>query len=549
VNHISTTGLSPVEQAAGASKSAAFIVGYLCLYLLLDWASYVEPVRHTGVTAWNPNTALVMALLLARGERWAPLVAIGCFLGDLLIDEAPAPWRTTVITSLYVTAVYTAAAWGLRQRGFIQRLETPAAAAWFVGVVAAATGVAAAGYVYILMSAGQLEPGETWGSIGRYWIGEFNGIIALTPVLLLRPEFAAVRKRIRHNPLEFLLQCIGIVAGVGLAFALAAARDVRLFYPLFLPVTWITMRYGVAGAMISVSLTQAAIVAALELTPGSIPLFDVQFPLLALGITALFLGALVTQRARVVNQMLEQDAALQRATRFAAAGQLAAALAHEINQPMTALLSYLRAAMLLAESSAPAHERVAATLQKADAEAIRAIMVLRRLRDFYRGEGVHLEDVDAGAVCERVANVLRDRARRSGVALQVSSTSRLPTVVADRMQLEIVVHNLLTNALDAFDAGEGSREHPRCIEVTTHAQAGDVFIAVEDSGPGISASVADRLFEPLVTSKASGMGLGLSLSRSMLRTQGGDLWFEASRLGGTRFVIRLAMQPTAQSNL
>jgi C4-dicarboxylate-specific signal transduction histidine kinase len=117
------------------------------------------------------------------------------------------------------------------------------------------------------------------------------------------------------------------------------------------------------------------------------------------------------------------------------------------------------------------------------------------------------------------------------------------------MQLEIVVHNLLTNALDAFDAGEGSREHPRCIEVTTHAQASDVFIAVEDSGPGISASVADRLFEPLVTSKASGMGLGLSLSRSMLRTQGGDLWFEASRLGGTRFVIRLAMQPTAQSNL
>lgn len=536
-------------ERADASKSLALIVGYIALYLLLDWASYVEPVRHTGVTAWNPNTGLLMALLLARGERWAPVVAIGCFLGDLLIDDAPAPWRTTVLTSLYVTAVYTAAAWALRRRGFGQPIETPAGAAWFVGVIAAATGAAAAGYVYVLMSAAQLEPGEAWGSIGRYWIGEFNGIVALTPVLLLRPDPAAMRERIRRHPREFILQCVGIAVGVGLAFALAAARDVRMFYPMFFPVTWLALRNGVPGAMISVSLAQAAMVAALELTPGSIPLFDVQFPLLALGITALFLGALATQRAQVMNQMLEQDAALQRAMRFAVTGQLATALAHEINQPMTALLSYLRAAAFLAESPAPDNERVVTTLHKADAEAIRAIAVLRRLREFYRGEGVRLEDVDAGAVCERVANALRDRTRRSGVELQVSSAPRLPTVVADRTQLEIVVHNLLTNALDALNAAAPSKEHSRLIEVTAHARASNVFITVEDSGPGISPSVAERLFEPLVTSKVSGMGLGLSLSRSMLRTQGSDLWVESGRLGGARFVIRLAMQPSAQISL
>ena len=84
MNHVSTTDVSLVERA-DASKSLALIVGYIALYLLLDWASYVEPVRHTGVTAWNPNTGLLMALLLARGERWAPVVAIGCFLGDLVI--------------------------------------------------------------------------------------------------------------------------------------------------------------------------------------------------------------------------------------------------------------------------------------------------------------------------------------------------------------------------------------------------------------------------------------------------------------------------------
>jgi C4-dicarboxylate-specific signal transduction histidine kinase len=342
---------------------------------------------------------------------------------------------------------------------------------------------------------------------------------------------------------------MGIAAVVGLAFVLAAARDVRMFYPLFFPVTWIALRNGVAGAMFSVTLVQAAMVAALELTRGSVPLFDVQFPLLALGITALFLGALATQRARVMNQMLEQDAALQRAMRFAVGGQLASALAHEINQPMTALLSYLRAAILLAESSGSVNERLANTLNKADAEAIRAIEVMRKLRDFYRSSGVRLQEVDVGQVCERVVSALRDRARRLGVELRVVRASQAPAVTADRTQLEIVVHNLVTNALDAINTVTSSNEQGHRVEVTIRGQTSDVLITVEDSGPGISEQVAGRLFEPLVTSKASGMGLGLALSRSMLRAQGGDLWVEPGQLGGARFVIRLPMRPTAQMTL
>src|SRR5256885_9520389 len=122
-----------------------------------------------------------------------------------------------------------------------------------------------------------------------------------------------------------MLQAQGSVFGIALAFALAAARDVRLFYPLFLPVTWIALRHGVPGAMISVCLVQAALEAALELTPGSIPLFDVQFPLLSLGVTALFLGALATNHDKTLGRMRQQDAALQRSMRFAVAGELAPA--------------------------------------------------------------------------------------------------------------------------------------------------------------------------------------------------------------------------------
>jgi len=548
VNDSSTTeirrqGLRPPP------KSWLLGAGYLALYLLLDWASYVQPLRHTSITPWNPNTGVVMALLLTRGWRWAPLVTLGIFVGELLTDDAPAPWPVRALASVYLAVVYTSAAWGLRRRGIDRPIGTPKGAAWFAGVSAVASGFAAAGYVAILVSGGVLNSGETWTSVGRYWIGDFNGIIALTPVLLLGVGRAARWDDMLRNRRELLLQALGAVFGVALAFALAAARDVRLFYPLFAPVTWVALRHGVPGAMISVSLVQAALVAALELTPGSIPLFDVQFPLLSLGVTALFLGALATQRDTTLRQMRQQDAALQRSMRFAVAGQLASALTHELNQPMTALLSYVRAAELMTEPLARADERLAGTLRKAGEEAARAAAVLRRLREFYRGEGARLEPTDAVAVCVRMAEALQDRLRRSEVEFELRKREDVPTVMVDRTQLEIVMHNLLTNSLDAFDALPAKGSRGRRIEVTTEVRGADVLIGIDDSGPGIAANLTERLFEPFVTSKISGMGLGLSLSRSFLRYQGGDLWSEPSRLGGARFVIRLATRVTPQTTI
>ena len=523
--------------------------GYLALYLLLDWASYVEPLPHTSITPWNPNTGVVMALLLARGIRWAPLVALSIFAGELLTDVGPPPWPVLLLTSVYLAVVYASAAWVLRRRGLERPIETPKDAGWFAGVVALASGLAAAGYVAILASAGQVGQQETWAGIGRYWIGEFSGIIALTPLLLLKVDRVALWEGIRRNKRELALQALGGIVGAAFAFALAAARDVRLFYPLFAPVTWIALRHGVPGAMLSVSLVQAALVAALVLTPGSIPLFDVQFPLLALGITALFLGALATQRDRALRQMREQDAILQRSLRFAVAGQLASALTHELNQPMTALLSYVRAAELMSEPQRGPDERLTATLRKAGEEAGRAAAVLRRLREFYRGEGVRLERTDALAVCEHVAAALQDRMRRSAVEFELRRSASLPNVVVDRTQLELVIHNLLTNSLEAFESLPVRGARARRIEVAGEARGTDVLIAVDDSGPGISPALGERLFEPFVTSKITGMGLGLSLSRTFLRSQGGDLSSEPGRLGGARLVIRVPTQPTPQTSL
>jgi two-component system, LuxR family, sensor kinase FixL len=548
VTEISTSTINPWQRAF-VSRTAVLAAGYLALYVLLDWASYVEPLRNTNITPWNPNTGVVMALLLARGVHWAPLVALGDFVGEILTDRTPPPWRVLVLSSVFLASVYALAAWLLRRRGLDRPIGSPKSAAWFVAVTVLASGIAAAGYVTIMVGAGELTHADSWAAVGRYWIGEFNGIIALTPVLGLRIKSRALWEMVRRTPRDLMLHSLGVVGGVSLAFALAAARDVRLFYPLFAPVTWIALRYGVPGAMISVSLVQAALVAALELTPGSIPLFDVQFPLLSLGVTALFLGALATQRDSALRQMRDQDAVLQRSLRFAVAGQLASALTHELNQPMTALISYVRSSEIMSEAQPGADPRLTGTLRKAGEEAVRAAAVLRRLREFYRGQGARLEPTDALVVCAQVAEALYDRMRRTAVEFSLHDPGGLPHVMIDRTQLEIVVHNLLVNSLDAFAAQSAGRAEPRRIEVTGVSQGTDVLIAVDDSGPGIAASVTEKLFEPFVTSKISGMGLGLSLSRTLLRHQGGDLWCEPSSLGGARFVIRLATHVAAQTEL
>src|SRR5262249_38626493 len=153
VNTTATTG-PKLWRSTYVPNSWYLAAGFVALYVLLDWASYVEPLPHTSITPWNPNTGVVMALLLARGAGWAPVAGLGIFIGELLTDAGPPPWWVLILTSAYLTAVYDCAAWILRRSGFERPIATTRNAAWFAGVVAAATGIAASGYVAILVSTG-----------------------------------------------------------------------------------------------------------------------------------------------------------------------------------------------------------------------------------------------------------------------------------------------------------------------------------------------------------------------------------------------------------
>jgi len=232
--------------------------------------------------------------------------------------------------------------------------------------------------------------------------------------------------------------------------------------------------------------------------------------------------------------------------RFAVAGELASALAHELNQPITALVSYLNAAQILATPRA-ADERLQSTLQKATSEAIRASDVMHRLRNLYIGGRSRREPVDIPSLCEAVAEGLADRLRVTDVKLDVILAAPLPKIEADATQLEIVLHNLIANAIEAT---EQSRRVERRIEIRLSASPQEMTITIEDTGPGLSADVEPRLFEPFFTSKPSGMGLGLAISRSLVRARGGEIVADAgARLGGARFQVTLPFAPPVDEDV
>jgi two-component system sensor kinase FixL len=246
-----------------------------------------------------------------------------------------------------------------------------------------------------------------------------------------------------------------------------------------------------------------------------------------------------TERQLAEEQLRDRDVALSRAMRFAMAGELASALTHELNQPITALVSYLNASEILAAQSANVDERLQTTLSKAAREAMRGSNVLQRLRNFYQTGELRRDFISLPALLGAVTTVFHDRLRRTGTSIELTCDPTLPEIRGDHTQIEIVLHNLIANSIDAVEAEPTVNQR-----VEIHATRDDrhVLIHVEDSGPGIAETQEEHLFEPFTTTKPDGMGLGLAISRTLARARGGDLSYSRSRrLGGACFTMRLPL--------
>jgi two-component system sensor kinase FixL len=232
----------------------------------------------------------------------------------------------------------------------------------------------------------------------------------------------------------------------------------------------------------------------------------------------------------------ELSAQLLRVGRLNALGEMAGTLAHELNQPLTAATSYLAAARRISERNpGPANSRASEVLQKAAEQVTRAGEIIQRMRRFVQ-RGANDPQVESiSAMLEGACSLMLAQARRDGVTVRLAPDRADDQVMADRTQIQQVLVNLIRNALEAM-TGCSRRELVVGQEPSDDSLA---HIYVADTGPGLSPEVESRLFQPFVSSKADGMGVGLSVCRNIVESHGGKLWAERNAKGGATFHLTL----------
>ena len=246
----------------------------------------------------------------------------------------------------------------------------------------------------------------------------------------------------------------------------------------------------------------------------------------------------LTERQQTEARLQELQSELVHISRLTAMGEMASTLAHELNQPLSAIANYLRGSRRLLEGVSD--EKSAAmrdALDKAADQAMRAGQIIRRLRDFVsRGEGEQRLESITKLVEEASALALvgvKDR----GIRVQFQFNPEIDDVLADRVQVQQVLLNLILNAMDAMEASP-TRE---LVVAISPADGNQVKISVADSGSGIAPEIAEQLFQPFITTKRQGMGIGLSISRAIVEAHSGRIWAEPNPTGGTIFNFTLAV--------
>ena len=242
----------------------------------------------------------------------------------------------------------------------------------------------------------------------------------------------------------------------------------------------------------------------------------------------------LTERQEAERRIEDLQTELLHASRLSVMGQMASTMAHELNQPLTAVTNYLEAGRHLISLGTVAPERVADLMEKAIAQAQRAGEVIRQLRQFVSKGETERRTQNLNQLVEEALALGLVGARQSGVRVSLELDHDLPPGIVDPVQIQQVVLNLVRNAIEAMEEVE-TRE----LMIATRTVGDEIEVSVADTGPGIAPGFADRLFQPFVTTKKTGMGLGLSICREIVEAHHGHLTATGRATGGTVFSLTL----------
>jgi two-component system sensor kinase FixL len=537
-----------IEQQRELSWPKATVLSalYVSLYVLLDRVSLIHALQHTEISPWGPNVALMIAVVMRYGARVAPLTILAPGISQVVLRDA-APFGMAAIAAVVCAGcTYTAAALLLRH---LQRKYSQPTVQWFavlLGVIVSSALLNALLYSAVLVHNGDLSAESYFTAVRTDWAGDVNGIIILLPlVLILRAGEAGKLSEIRAHIGLLVLQtavlgCVFLITFRN-AWGISDPADQTPFYLLFLPIIWIALRWGAGVTAIALAALQIGIVAfvAKHNTPESF--LSIQVLMVLLACTGWFLGISESENTRINVLMRSKDDELSGLNARMAVSELTSAIGHELNNPLAALVNYMRSASLILDSPNFDRASLQSVLAKAQGEATRSVNVVRKLRDFIRSGAMRRESLDPRQLATEAIAAMQVKMRTAGIIAVLVTEADLPLIAADSLQLSMVLQNLLANA---YDAVYGSDQRRGKITVAVARRENEIMFSVEDSGPGIEGHLRDQIFRPVTSTKSTGMGLGLAICRSLVEANEGRIWLVRSDSGGTciAFSIPLAMR-------
>ena len=510
-------------------------------YTVALWGLVFTPDPHGIPLVW-PATGVGLAFVYLYGLRLVPAVGVAAALvtwqhtGSMM---QPLEAVGTVMATMIGIAL---AAQALRRFGFSPRFERLRD----VGLLLVVGGVAASGLAATVGAWGMAVASDTIAFSDTWWLcwtADLMGLMLITPVLLtwLGAPFLRPVER-NHLKSALLMSALLAVSAVVYSGQLTASLAMPLSYAVFPLIMLAALRCPV---QVTTFLMLAAGTMALSGTGWGLgPFADIGIDTSLLSLNAQ-LGLLVLTGLVLTAMRGEREAAeararrhleeLARAGRISTLGELSAGLAHELNQPLCALTSYAQASTRLLKQGR--HEDLRQALTQLEAVAHRAAETVRQMRAFAAGQPPDRRAVAVAELVQPVLDLLQPELRRQRVEVELSIPKPLPRVWVAPVQIEQVLMNLLRNAVEALEG----RSHAH-IQLQVDCDGSDLVITVRDNGPGIPPYRMASLFDPFASWKEGGMGLGLSISRSLVEAHGGQLTASHAREGGAEFRFTLPVE-------
>jgi two-component system, LuxR family, sensor kinase FixL len=522
----------------------AVAVLYLAAYIILEWASFIHVHKGLPITPWDPGLGVVFALMIRGGPLSGLILFAGMAVAETLVLQNDADWTIDIGVAAITALSYTSVA-ALVQR--YVRIDADLTHLRDVLMLLAA-GLAGAVLDTVLLGAflfavGEFDIRDVMQVARPLIIGDTIGIAVVTPLLLRfrAQERPKTRRLLSLAPEGVLYFCI-IGFALWLIIGSEGAHGFRLFYLLFVPVVIAAVRHGVDGACFSLAVIQFSLIGLLHFSGYDASEFtEFQTLTLVLTVTGLIVGVVVSERKnsdRIARdaqaRLVERQAEAAQVARVNLVSGMASALAHEINQPMTAARALGRSAQHLLRTPGSDLSRADNNLSAMLTHIDHAGDIVRRMRNFIRRGHPHVSTINTREMLEEAMTLAHAEASARHVRVDLDALADLPDLHGDRVQLEQIVLNLVHNAVDAIAAVGQSDGHVHVV-VRRQSAPPRVEIGILDNGPGIEGELADRLFDPLTTTKQDGLGLGLSICASIMKAHGGRVWLHSGKPGATEF--------------